>query len=421
MSAGLSGSSAGASSPAAAGRYRYRYRAVDGNGGPRSGLTGADNRSEALAALHAAGLWVLSLRLDPLATASAYPIMAGRPRAGDLALFSDQMATLLGAGVPILTGLSLLETQNAGKPIAPPLARAIAQVREGAGLAASLSAQGTTFPPVFTQILAAGEAGGTLEESLRNLSGFYEREEHLGQKLKSASVYPLIVIIVSIGITLFLVTFVLPTYVGLFAQMGAKLPWTTRAVLAFSQIITGYWYLFLFGLPLLAVAGLRLARREGPARWLDRIALRLPVFGSIILKHSLSRFARTLSALHKGGVPIAVSLVLAGKTVGNRTVATAVDAIRENILQGGSMAGPMEQSGLFPPMVVQMVTVGEETGDLEGMLTKVTEIYERELERTVERLTSLLEPVLILFLGLIVGFILVSIVMPMFQIYQIVH
>ncbi len=417
MSAGISGASIGIPTS----RYRYRYRALDHNGIPTHGLTGGNNRTEALATLQARGLWILSLQLDPVATAVAYQFVSARPRAGDLALFADQMATLLGAGVPILTGLSLLETQNAGKPIAPLLARAVSQVREGTGLAASLAAQGTAFPTIFTQILAAAEAGGTLEDSLRNLATFYQREEYLGQKIKSASVYPGIVITVSVGITLFLVTFVLPTYVGLFAQMGAKLPWTTRAVLDFSQILTTYWYLFLFGLPLLAAGGLRLARREGPARWLDLMALRLPVFGSIILKHSLSRFARTLSTLHKGGVPIAVSLILAGKTVGNRRVAAAVDSIRENILKGGSMAAPMEACGLFPPMVVQMVTVGEETGDLEGLLAKVTEIYERELEQTVERLTSLLEPVLIVFLGGIVGFILVSIVMPMFQIYQIVH
>ncbi len=391
---------------------------MDRQGKTLRGVARGKTPQEAAAVLRAEGMTVLSLRPDLLRSAAALQ-WGKRPEAGELAAFARQLAMMLGAGIPILAAIEILEEQCRGKTMGNIAARVGSRVQGGQSLGEALAPE--RVPEVFRRIVEAGEVGGTLDASLLRLAGFYEREERLAQKISSASTYPAIVLVVALGAVIFLVTFVLPTYVSLFSQMGASLPWPTRVVLGFSHFLTAYWYTVPFILAGIYFLGRGFARWEKTAGLWDRALLRAPVLGNILIKYSLSRFGRTLSSLHKGGVSIATSLTLVEKSVGNRLVASVVRRTRQRVLEGGTMAEPLRESGIFPGMAVQMIRVGEETGDLEGMLSKVADIYDEELERIVDRLSSILEPVLIVFLGAVVGFILVSIVTPMFEMYQIVH
>jgi len=343
-----------------------------------------------------------------------------RPRVSlkDLALFCRQFATMINAGVAILTTLNILARQAASRRLRTALNEVALSIERGQSLSDSFRARPDVFPPLIVNMSAAGEAGGILEECFDRLADHFEKEHAVTQKVRSAMVYPTVVSLVAIGVVTFMVVFVLPNFISIFAQIGAELPGPTRVVMAISDFIRGYWYALLAAIVVLVI-GLRVYASTGRGAYMvDSFLLHLPAFGDVLLKRAVSRFARTLGTLLRSGVPLLVSMAVVRRTVGSRPLAVAILAAEDEIRAGHGIVEPLRASGLFPQMVLEMVTVGEETGAIDAMLSKVADFYDKEIDVTLERLANMIEPVVMLFVGAIVGFILVSLIMPMFDMYS---
>ncbi len=344
----------------------------------------------------------------------------GRGRVGlrDLGLFCRQFATMINAGVAILTSLNILTRQAGSRRLRTALAAVSRGIEQGSTLSDAFRAQPDAFPPILVNMASAGEAGGILEESFERLADHFEKEHAVSQKVKSAMTYPSIVSVVAVGVVAFMVVFVLPSFINIFAQMGAELPGPTLFVLAVSDFVRAYWYLLIAGLVLLIIGLGLYTQSPAGAYQLDALLLRVPVFGDVILKRSVSRFCRTLGTLLRSGVPLLVSLNVVERTVGNRPVAAAIVAAEDEIRAGRGIVEPLRASRLFPSMVLEMMAVGEETGSIDTMLLKVADFFDKDIDVTVGRLSSMVEPLIIVFVGGMVGFILISLIMPMFDMYS---
>ncbi|MCL6450770.1 MAG: type II secretion system F family protein [Acetobacteraceae bacterium] len=405
---------------------RFRYRARDPVGRPVEGGLDAPNERSAVDALRAQGLLVTRLELDRdlgrLVAARRPLVRRGRRiRVRDLALFCRQFSTMIGAGVSIMSSLRILSRQTGDRRLRTSLEAVAHDLEAGETLSAAFRRRAGEFPAVMVNMVAAGEVGGILEEVFDRLSAHFEREDGVNQKVRSAMIYPSVVICLAVAVVVFMVTVVLPNYVAIFKEMGAVLPLPTRMLLGLSRALRVYWYLFL-AFPAVAYLALRrLAATPGGKGLIERWLLRVPILGDLLAKLALARFSRTLGALLQSGVPILTALEVVERAVGSAVLGGAVRRAHDAVRAGHSVALPLRASGVVPPMVVEMVAVGEESGAMEAMLFKVADFYEREIDRLVGRITALLEPFVVLFLGVGVGFILVSIVMPMFQIFGMIR
>ena len=282
-------------------------------------------------------------------------------------------------------------------------------------LSDALNAHPQTFNTLVVNMVRAGEVGGVLDDVLNRIAFFFEKDLALRQKVRAAITYPAAIFVFAIGVIFFLVFFILPQFIGFFEGMDLVLPLPTRILIAFTHAATGYWYVMLGALVIAGYAVRTYVNTPTGRLNFDRFTLRLPVFGALVRKVTISRFTRTLGTLITSGVPIMQALEVVSKAVANRVVANAIEEVRTSIREGESIALPLQASGLFPPMVVQMTAVGEETGTLDSMLVKVADFYDAEVETTLAQLTSVLEPLLIIFLGFVVGFIVLSFYMPLYQ------
>lgn len=396
----------------------YSYRAWDTAGTPVSGVMAGANEAEVADVLRARGLVVGRIEVNKdLDLAGAWRrYQEGRPLPmEDLALFSRQLATMIGAGVPILQALRVIANQTRGRRLGRALAEVADGVEAGESLTEAFTAAGNAFPPLLLNMVAVGEAGGVLEEALLRLAELYEREHAISQKTRSAMIYPAVVLGVAAMVATFLVTVVLPRFAELFAEQGAVLPWPTRLLLGVAAVVRGYWYLLLAAGLLGAFGVYRLRRRpEWAERW-DPWLLRMPVLGSLRLKRAMGLFARTLATLLRTGVPILPALSVVARGLNNQALERPLQAAQQAVREGRSLLGPLRQSPFYPAMLLELMAVGEETGNLDGMLVKAADFYDREVTTMVERLTALLEPLLVLFLGAVVGFIVLAMVLPMFD------
>src|SRR2546426_521690 len=272
-----------------------------------------------------------------------------------------------------------------------------------------------TFNTLMVNMVRAGEVGGVLDDVLNRVATFFEKDLSLRQKVRAALTYPAAIMTFALGVIFFLVFFILPQFIGFFKGLDLVLPLPTRVLIFGTELLTGYWYVFL-GFILLGLYGFRMYVNTSAGRFqFDKFKLRVPVFGPLMRKVTISRFTRTLGTLISSGVPIMQALEVVAKAVENKVVSQAIESVRSSIREGESIALPLQSSGLFPPMVVQMTAVGEETGTLDSMLQKVADFYDAEVETTLAQLTSILEPILIMFLGFVVGFIVLSFYMPLYQ------
>jgi type IV pilus assembly protein PilC len=341
-----------------------------------------------------------------------------RPKSGDLAFFCRQFATLVGAGVPVVPGLRALAEQTANRALKAALRGVVARVEAGSALAEALEAFPEAFPPLMVRMAAAGEVGGVLDEVLERLAVHYEREHEFYQKLRSAITYPAFVLLAALGVVIFLFFYVLPTFGRMLAGLNVSLPLPTLIVLGVGEAGRRYWYLFVL-VPVLAAAAIRQYRQTARGReWWDRLLLRLPVLGGLYRQVTISRFSRTLGTLLRGGVPLLQALEVVRGVMGNVVLEQGVVQVQESIRRGQGMAEPLGRTGLFPPMVTQMIAVGEESGALDALLERVSLFYDREVDAAVSRLASLVEPILILFLGGVVGVVVVAVLLPMLTIVQ---
>ena len=334
-----------------------------------------------------------------------------------LTVFSRQFATMINAGLAMVRCLDILSEQTEDKKLQQVLVQVRRDVEGGSTLSAALQKHPQVFSTLYHSMVKAGEMGGVLDEVLDRLAGFMEKDFALKKKVKSALTYPVVILIMAMGIVFFLVTYILPTFVSMFESMNVQLPFTTRILITITKVMRDP--LAMGACALILIAGgfflNRYIKTPMGRRQFDSFKLNIPVFGLLNKKVAISRFCRTLGTLLSSGVPIMQALEIVGKASGNEVIALTVSKIRESIREGESIASPLGASGMFPPMVTQMVAVGEETGNLDAMLAKIADFYDTEVEYMLASLTSMLEPIMIVGMGGIVGFIVISVFMPLYQ------
>ena len=398
--------------------FTYRGRA---GGGAVSGEIEADTRPAAVAALRAKGVVATAVQeKQAKASASAPKRLGGKVKDKHLAIYTRQFSTMVDSGLPIAQSLQILSEQSESKVLRSVTARIAADVQGGATLAESYGKYPKTFDNLFVNMLAVGESGGVLDVVLQRLSQYIEKAAKLKSKVKSAMVYPVTIIGVACLVIIFMMLFVLPTFAAMFKSMGAELPLPTKIVMWMSDFTRKYILLMLGA----AAAGIYALKRyyqtDKGSTVIDTFALKVPVIGMLIRKVAVARFTRTLGTLISSGVPILEGLLITARSAGNRVVERAVLQARQHVTAGGTLAEPLKATPVFPPMVVHMISVGENTGALDAMLGKIADFYDDEVDAAVTALTSLLEPMMIVFLGVVVGGIVVAMYLPIFKLVTLV-
>jgi type IV pilus assembly protein PilC len=346
---------------------------------------------------------------------------SGRVKAKDLAVFSRQFATMINSGLSLLRALNILAEQTENATLATTIADIRTEVEKGTSLSVALSKHPKVFKRLYVAMIRAGEIGGVLDTVLLRLAENLEKEVALKQKIKSAMTYPTVVFCLVILILVGMLIFVVPTFKNLYKDLGGALPLPTRVLIGLSDNAKKFWYIVAI-LVIGAAVGIKrwVNTEQGRGKW-DSMKLKVPIFGILVHKTALSRFSRTLSVLMRSGVPILQSLDIVRETVNNSVMSGAVSDVGNSVKEGESIARPLERHDVFPPMVVQMISVGEETGALDTMLGKIADFYDQEVEATVDALTSLIEPVLIAVMGVVVGGMVVALYMPMFNIIKLIQ
>lgn len=397
---------------------KFFYKARNPAGKRVTGNVEAENRNKALVLLRERKFFVVELKEAPSrgASFSLDKIFKKKVSPRELAVLCRQFATMTQAGVPILQCLTILIQQCDNKTLRETLKKVTGNLEGGMSLAESLKSYPDVFPEIFVSMVEAGEVGGALDRVLDRLAVHFDKEHDLREKVKSAMTYPAVVALVAVLAVAVLLIFVIPKFTTMLTEMKAPIPITTQLIILFSNFLTDFWYtavLFIAG----AVLGYKRAVRTERGKMMkDRFALKLPVFGPIIQKIIISRFCRSLSALLKSGVPVLQALDVIKNIAGNYAVIKSIKDAEDSIKEGQSISSTLQKSGVFPPMVTRMMAIGEETGALDTLLEKIADFYERETEDLVARLSSLLEPVLIVGMGGVVGFIILSIILPMFSV-----
>ncbi|MHC4641133.1 MAG: type II secretion system F family protein [Planctomycetota bacterium] len=347
-----------------------------------------------------------------------------RIRTKDVCSVARQLATLLRAGMPLVPALSALVEQlrgirDQGNPLAEIMEQVAEDVNSGSTLAEALSKHPDAFSNLFVSMVAAGETSGTLEEVLLRLAEILEKRVHLTAKVKAAVAYPLVMTVVAVGVVIFLMSVVVPSITTIFIEMNRALPWPTRLLIAISSFMKTY---IKFIIPVLFVVllGLRAACRTKEGRlFADRWKLKLPLFGALFLKSEIARLSRTLGILLISGIPILQALEIAKQVIQNRVIAGAMDSVKDLVSKGEAIAHAIRKTGLFPPIVYHLIATGQISGNVEEGLIHIADMYDNEVELTTKTLTSLLEPLILLFMGAVVGFIVLAILLPIFDINQV--
>ena len=333
----------------------------------------------------------------------------------EMAIFTRQFSTMIDAGLPLVHCLNILAEQSESRNLRGVTRNVARTVEDGATLAESLRKHPRTFNDLFTNMVEAGETGGMLDVILQRLAVYIEKAAALKRKVKGAMVYPASIIGVAFLVIIFMLTFVIPTFAAMFKDMGAELPLPTRIVIGLSDFVRGYVLLIAAALVGCVWAVRSYYRTDNGKSTIDALLLKVPIFGSLIRKVAVARFTRTLGTLVQSGVPILEGLRITASTAGNKVVERAVLQCRASVTEGKTLTEPLKISGVFPPMVTQMISVGEQTGALDAMLAKIADFYDDEVNTAVNTLTSLLEPIMIVFLGGVVGALVVAMYLPIFK------
>jgi type IV pilus assembly protein PilC len=332
-----------------------------------------------------------------------------------IAIFTRQLATMIDAGLPLVQSLEILSVQQEQKLFKDIIREIREDVEGGSTFAGALKKHPAAFDDLYTNLVVAGEEGGILDNILLRLAGYIEKAEALKKKVKSAMVYPATIVGVAVVVVMILMIFVIPVFESMFKGAGQTLPLPTLIVMSLSRFIKKYVFIVVPAIILLLYLLRRYHKTENGRAVIDRLLLKMPVLGPLLQKISVARFSRTLGTLVSSGVPILDGLNIVSKTSGNKTIETAILNARSSIREGETIADPLGRSGMFPPMVIQMISVGESTGALDSMLSKIADFYEEEVDVAVANLTSLLEPFLMMFLGVVIGGVVIAMYLPIFQ------
>jgi len=405
----------------------YEYTALDKTGKNTKGIIDADNPQTARQKLRSSDIYAIELKetfAQPKDLAPghiSFSSLFHRVSQGEISSMTRQLATLLNAGIPLVSSLEALITQATNPLLKKIMSEIKESVNEGNGLSFSLAKHPRQFSQIYINMVHAGEASGSLDLVLERLADFSESQEALKGRIRAALAYPIIMLIIGVLALMLLVTFVVPKFVDVFNEMEATLPIPTLIVMTASKLLKSFWWAVLLVIIVIVYFLRQFEKTARGSRMWDKIKLNAPGFGTINIKIAMARFGRTLGSLTQSGVPLISSLQIVRNIVNNSLFADVIDNAIEEIQAGKALAVTLSRSNWVPPVVIQMIGVGEHSGDLEKMLNKIADIYEREVESQISMLTSLLEPVMILIMAVIVGFIAFSIVLPILEMSQIVH
>jgi type IV pilus assembly protein PilC len=405
----------------------FAFKAMDLAGAATAGEVDAESKAQVSEQLRQRGLIVLDVseKREPFKIEKLWETWKGVDMR-ELAIFSRQFATLVASGMPMLRTLHTLEEQTQDERIKEAIAGVRADIEAGSTLEQAMERHPEVFDRLYRAMVRSGEESGRLEDALDRIAYQVEKTDGLRRQVKSALMYPALIFGFAAVVLIAVVAFVIPVFVGIFEQLSeenpgekAELPIPTQICVGASEVLTGYWFILIPAIVIGSIVFFRWKRTEsGKGIW-NRFTLRLPAkVGDVIQKVALARWSRTFSGSVAAGVPMLQAIKLTGETAGNVVLEQAMDDVYDSVKRGGSLAGPIERNPIFPPMVGHMVAVGEETGQLEHMLSKIADFYETEVDAKVKALTSLIEPIMIVFVGGVVGFIVISMYLPMFSIYE---
>jgi type IV pilus assembly protein PilC len=391
----------------------FQYSGLKPNGEPVSGQIEAADKNEANALLRIKQLEITSLHSEFFSLSSG---LFNRVKLQDISAFTRQFATMIGAGLPLIQGINSIEQQTENRTLKEAVRKISDEVQTGMSLTEALSHHPHIFNQLYCAMVKVGEAGGILERVLMRLAEYQEKTVSLRRKVKTAMAYPLIVFLVAIGALMALMTFVVPTFASMLSDLGSQLPLPTRVIIQTSNWMKE-WLLAILAGAFILFSGVFVLQQRIPSfkYFIHSLRLHLPLFGDLTRKSAVSRFTRTLGALLSGGVTISEALEITAKTAGNQVLEAGILKALEAIKSGKSLSDPLQETGIFPPLVVQMVSVGEKTGKLPDMLERISIYYDNEVDSAITALTSVIEPVLIVFMGLLVGGVLIAMYLPMFE------
>jgi len=398
---------------------KFKWEARGRTGSVQKGVMEASNRETVEAQLKKFGFTGISIKEEGKGLSKELKLPrfgAGKVQTKELVVFTRQFATMIDSGLPLVQCLEILSGQQENKTFKDVLLKVKESVEGGSTFADALAKHPKVFDNLYVSLVAAGEVGGILDTILNRLATYTEKSMKLKKQIKGAMVYPATVMSIAVVVVGVIMIFVIPTFAKMFADFGGDLPGPTKLVIGLSNFLVRYILLIIIAFVLLVVAFKKYYATENGRRTVDRLALRVPVFGILIRKVAVAKFTRTLGTLVSSGVPILDGLDIVAKTAGNKIVEEAIFKVRQSISEGKTIAEPLQQSGVFPPMVVQMIAVGEATGAMDAMLSKIADFYDDEVDDAVEAMTAMLEPMLMVFLGVVVGGLVIAMYLPIFKI-----
>jgi type IV pilus assembly protein PilC len=390
---------------------KYFYTGVTSANKEVKGEIQAGNRNEVISLLRKKKIRIVSIRTKALDFGFSF----NQVKLNDVSRFTRQFAAMTSAGLPLIQCMDILATQTENKALGSAVRQASSDIQGGSSLSEALGKHPKIFNQLYCNMVSAGEASGNLDGVLIRLAEYQEKTAGLIRKIKGAMTYPLILTIVMVGATGLLLTFVVPQFAAMFSDLGGELPLPTRIVMGVSNFLKAYIIFIIIGIIGAIIGYNYYYKTEQGAMVIDAIKLKLPILGDLARKSAISRFSQTLSTLLSSGVSILDALSITAKTAGNKVLEKGLYLTLEKISGGQSIADPLGQTGVFPPMVIHMIAVGEKTGDLAGMLQKISQFYEEEVDAAVDALTSILEPIMIVVMGIVIGGILIAMYLPMFD------
>jgi type IV pilus assembly protein PilC len=401
----------------------FTYTARRDQGGLFSGELMGDNKAAVVAELRRKGLTVVRLEEKRgLPNLSELLETSKRIKARDKAVFARQFATMINAGLAVLRALSVLEEQTQNPRLRKIISAVRSDVEAGMSLSDAMAKHPAAFDRLYVAMVRAGEAGGALDKTLIRLAIQLEKDDSLRRSIKSAMTYPILIGVFALLVMFGMILFIIPIFGSMYNDLGGELPLLTRGMIGVSDAIKGYWFILFPGVALVIWGLLRLKKTDQGRRGWDRLKLRLPMkLGPVIQKIAVARFSRTLATLVSSGVPILQAIEITGKTSGNTVIEESMVDVKESVRNGETIARPLSRVPVFPPMVTQMISIGEETGALDSMLNKVADFYEDEVDAAVKSLTSIIEPIMMIFIGGMVGIIVIGMYLPIFNMIQLVQ
>lgn len=396
--------------------YRYSGRSAEGKFS--KGIVTATNKKAAISKLRKQGVNPRELE-ESKSILHKELSLANSVSSQDFVIYCRQFATLIRAGVSIVESTRILADQTGSKPLAKALTAVEEDIRSGISFSDAANKFPKVFPPLFVNMIRSGEATGNMDDTLDRMAVYFEKQFNTKKKVQSALTYPLVILFLTVVVALFLLLYLVPSFMEMFNSFDAELPLITKITIAFSDWLKAYWWMMFILIAVVVIGFSYFYKKNSQFNYGVHYALlKMPVFGTLLQKSAIARMMRTLSSLFSSAVPILQALTIVEKVVGNPVISKVVGESRSSLERGSSLSAPLEKSWIFPPLVTQMTAIGEETGSLDLMLAKIADFYEDDVDRTVDTLKSLIEPLMILFLAAVVGFIVAAIMMPMFSLYE---